>query len=94
MPSILISVLWAETTTTLYVASSRAHKAVARVLLEEGVDVHAGGYYGNILLAVSAGRHEAVVWQLLEQGADVNAQGVYYGNPIQAASAEEHDADG
>ena len=35
---------------------------------------------------------EAVVRLLLEKGADVNAQGGYYGNALQAASARGHEA--
>jgi len=33
-----------------------------------------------------------VVKMLLNKGADVNAQGGYHGNPLQAASAEDHEA--
>jgi ankyrin repeat protein len=35
--------------------------------------------------------HDKVVELLLSKGADVNAQGGFYGNALQAASADGHD---
>jgi hypothetical protein len=47
----------------------------------------------SICQAVGPARgHEGVVKLLLNKSADVNAQGGYYGNALQAASAKGHEA--
>jgi hypothetical protein len=70
----------------LQVASYEGHKAIAKLLIENGADVNAqGGHYGNALQTASYKGHEAIVKLLIEHGADVNAQGGHYGNALDVA---------
>ncbi|KAF8196089.1 ectomycorrhiza-induced ankyrin-domain/NACHT-domain-containing protein [Pholiota molesta] len=75
--------------TALQGAVFRGHKAIVKLLVEQGADVNAqGGYYGNALQAASYKGKEATVELLLKNGADVNAQGGHFGNALQAASCK------
>jgi ankyrin repeat protein len=77
-----------EGQTLFYQASERGKEAVAKLLLEKGVDVNAqGGFYCNALQAASAKGREAVVKLLINAGANVNAQGGHYSNALYAASS-------
>ncbi|KAF8196084.1 ectomycorrhiza-induced ankyrin-domain/NACHT-domain-containing protein [Pholiota molesta] len=84
--------------TALQGAVSKGHKAIVKLLVEQGADVNAqGGEYNNALQAASAPgsrSDEEIVELLLKNGADVNAQGGYYGygNALQAASFAGRDA--
>jgi hypothetical protein len=45
----------------------------------------------DMILATSYRGFDMVVQMLLDRGVDVNAQGGFYGNALQAASARGHD---
>ncbi|KAF7972864.1 hypothetical protein HWV62_16906 [Athelia sp. TMB] len=75
----------------LQAASSRGHIKIAKLLLENGVDVNAqGGNYGTALHAASSAGHRGVAQLLLDNGADINVQIGLYGTALQAASAGGH----
>ncbi|KAH6970387.1 hypothetical protein BKA56DRAFT_558737 [Ilyonectria sp. MPI-CAGE-AT-0026] len=81
--------------TNLMVASYYGHRAVVKLLLEQGADIeakHTG--YGRTPLSWAAERgHEAVVRVLLEQGADVEAKDTGYGRtPLSWAAERGHKA--
>jgi ankyrin repeat protein len=71
--------------TALQEAAWKVHKAIAKLLLDNGADVNAqGGEYGNALQAAARQANQEIIKLLLDRGADVNAQGGYYGNALQA----------
>ncbi|EUC39694.1 hypothetical protein COCMIDRAFT_55264, partial [Bipolaris oryzae ATCC 44560] len=71
----------------LYVAAEKGASILTRMLLEGGANVDAqGGYYGNALIAASAGGYKEIVMLLVQRGADVNAQGGYHGNALFSAA--------
>jgi len=55
-------------------AASEGHEAVVRLLVELGVDVNVGQYWGTALHQAASEGHEAVVRLLVELGADVNVK--------------------
>jgi hypothetical protein len=76
----------ASTETLLQEAIFRKHKAIIKLLLEQGADVNAqGGQYGNALQEAVIRRGEDVVQLLIRNGAQVNATGGYYGTALQGA---------
>ncbi|KAF7574509.1 vegetative incompatibility protein HET-E-1 [Pyrenophora tritici-repentis] len=75
----------------LYYAAELGLRTIARLLLDQGVDVNAqGGRYGNALQAASRKGRWQIVEMLLDKGADVNAQGGEYSNTLYAASRIGH----
>ncbi|KAI5783496.1 ankyrin repeat-containing domain protein [Pyronema domesticum] len=60
----------------LYNAAENGQESMARLLIEKGADVSAGGgEYGNALHAAILEKHKALVQVLLENGTDINSKG-------------------
>jgi ankyrin repeat protein len=101
MTAVVCSQCHAEDTTALLLQAACAGngKMVAR-LIDEGVDVNAGGRHGGTALFLAADQgHTEVVRLLLEHGADPNripwpdpAAGVIAMTPLMAAAARGHTA--
>lgn len=81
-----------RTASPLYYTSLAGLTESARLLLENGADVHEkGGKYEIALQAASARGHDQVVQLLLNKGANVNALGSQCGTALQEAAANGHD---
>ena len=74
--------------TALQAAVCWGHKAIIKLLLENGAEVNTqGGFYGNALQAAAALKGcKELVPLFLKKGADVNSQGGHYGNALQGAA--------
>ncbi|KAK0645976.1 hypothetical protein B0T16DRAFT_150579 [Cercophora newfieldiana] len=72
----------------LYIAVSSGNSCIARLLVQEGLDVNAyGGYYGTALQAAVACGHEEMFEMLLRNGAAIDAKGGRFGTALQAAAS-------
>nr|CEG03910.1 unnamed protein product [Fusarium acuminatum CS5907] len=81
--------------TNLMVASYYGHRAVVKLLLEQGAEVEAqDNDYGQTPLSLAAANgHEAAVGLLLEHGAEVETKDTGFGDtPLSWAAANGHEA--
>jgi hypothetical protein len=75
-------------------AAEIGHKAVVKLLLENGAQLESkGGYYSQMPLSWAAENgHEAVVKLLLEKGAQLESKSDYGQTPLSYAAANGHEA--
>ncbi|KAI9892857.1 MAG: hypothetical protein M1814_001016 [Vezdaea aestivalis] len=80
-------------TTPLHWAAQRGDEAMARLLVEWGIDVAQCGWEFHTALHHAAERgHESIVCLLLEHGADVNAEDQDFWTPLSHAKYNKHEA--
>ncbi|KAL8965830.1 MAG: hypothetical protein Q9197_006303, partial [Variospora fuerteventurae] len=76
----------------LYIASSRGHHAIVRLLLDRGVDVEAvGGKQGTALQVSALEGHKDVVQLLLARKASTKVVSARFGTPLSAAAEKGHE---
>lgn len=74
----------------LQTASSLGYTEIAKLLLENGANVNAKGFWGSALQAASSRGHEKIVRLLLEKGADLNARDIHQDSALETASNNGH----
>ncbi|KAL9010697.1 MAG: hypothetical protein Q9173_004396 [Seirophora scorigena] len=76
----------------LYIASSKGHHDIARLLLDKGVDVDAvGGKQGTALQVSALEGHKEVVQLLLARKASTKVVSARFGTPLSAAAEKGHE---
>ncbi|KAI4086273.1 MAG: hypothetical protein LQ344_007691 [Seirophora lacunosa] len=76
----------------LYIASSKGHHDIVRLLLDKGVDVDAvGGKQGTALQVSALEGHKEVVQLLLARKASTKVVSARFGTPLSAAAEKGHE---
>lgn len=79
--------------TPLHLAAAKGHEAVARLLLDKGVDVESKDIFNQTHLSIATRNgHESIVNLLLEKRADVESEDIISRTPLSFATGNGHES--